>query len=168
MLNPALHAELKLTRSSLFHRRRWRQKGQRWKQYSVRTSIGEFCDCHTLLMLENVTRLFTNNCDFAQWPQQILLCLKWVIYITDDYETILTQSCMKSLKFLLHFSVACLQKPTEGTSTFLLLSLFLRWPLSDFVSVCRDHSGGNKGLKKLHNSCRVYGNAADNIPGLTQ
>ncbi|XP_075895931.1 putative hydrolase PNKD [Nelusetta ayraudi] len=30
-----------------------------------------------------------------------------------------------------------------------------------------DHSGGNKGLKKLHNSCRVYGNAADNIPGLT-
>ncbi|XP_034740546.1 probable hydrolase PNKD [Etheostoma cragini] len=30
-----------------------------------------------------------------------------------------------------------------------------------------DHSGGNKGLKKLHGSCRVYGNAADNIPGLT-
>ncbi|XP_035031270.1 probable hydrolase PNKD [Hippoglossus stenolepis] len=30
-----------------------------------------------------------------------------------------------------------------------------------------DHSGGNKGLKKLHSSCRVYGNAADNIPGLT-
>uniref|UniRef100_A0A8C6Q1R2 PNKD metallo-beta-lactamase domain containing n=1 Tax=Nothobranchius furzeri TaxID=105023 RepID=A0A8C6Q1R2_NOTFU len=30
-----------------------------------------------------------------------------------------------------------------------------------------DHSGGNKGLKRLHGSCRVYGNAADNIPGLT-
>ncbi|XP_020496763.1 probable hydrolase PNKD [Labrus bergylta] len=30
-----------------------------------------------------------------------------------------------------------------------------------------DHSGGNKGLKRLHNSCRVYGNVADNIPGLT-
>ncbi|XP_061782596.1 probable hydrolase PNKD [Nerophis lumbriciformis] len=30
-----------------------------------------------------------------------------------------------------------------------------------------DHSGGNKWLKRLHNSCRVYGNAADNIPGLT-
>ncbi|XP_067113254.1 probable hydrolase PNKD isoform X1 [Osmerus mordax] len=30
-----------------------------------------------------------------------------------------------------------------------------------------DHSGGNKGLKRLHNACRVYGNATDNIPGLT-
>ncbi|XP_056145412.1 probable hydrolase PNKD [Lampris incognitus] len=30
-----------------------------------------------------------------------------------------------------------------------------------------DHSGGNKELKKLHSSCRVYGNATDNIPGLT-
>ncbi|XP_069554752.1 probable hydrolase PNKD [Brachyistius frenatus] len=30
-----------------------------------------------------------------------------------------------------------------------------------------DHSGGNKGLKRLHGSCRVYGHAADNIPGLT-
>ncbi|KAF3842953.1 hypothetical protein F7725_001802 [Dissostichus mawsoni] len=30
-----------------------------------------------------------------------------------------------------------------------------------------DHSGGNKGLKRIHSSCRVYGNAADNIPGLT-
>ncbi|XP_008327114.1 putative hydrolase PNKD [Cynoglossus semilaevis] len=30
-----------------------------------------------------------------------------------------------------------------------------------------DHSGGNKGLKKLYSSCRVYGNSADNIPGLT-
>ncbi|KAG7466944.1 hypothetical protein MATL_G00147780 [Megalops atlanticus] len=30
-----------------------------------------------------------------------------------------------------------------------------------------DHSGGNKGLKRLHSSCRVYGNAMDNIPGLT-
>ncbi|KAJ3591954.1 hypothetical protein NHX12_007084 [Muraenolepis orangiensis] len=29
-----------------------------------------------------------------------------------------------------------------------------------------DHSGGNNALKKIH-SCRVYGNAADNIPGLT-
>ncbi|XP_034549287.1 probable hydrolase PNKD [Notolabrus celidotus] len=30
-----------------------------------------------------------------------------------------------------------------------------------------DHSGGNKGLRRLYNSCKVYGNAADNIPGLT-
>ncbi|XP_040057079.2 putative hydrolase PNKD isoform X2 [Gasterosteus aculeatus] len=30
-----------------------------------------------------------------------------------------------------------------------------------------DHSGGNKGLKRIHAACRVYGNAADNIPGLT-
>ncbi|XP_077584125.1 putative hydrolase PNKD [Stigmatopora nigra] len=30
-----------------------------------------------------------------------------------------------------------------------------------------DHSGGNKLLQRLHNSCRVYGNAADNIPALT-
>ncbi|KAJ8012858.1 hypothetical protein DPEC_G00047240 [Dallia pectoralis] len=30
-----------------------------------------------------------------------------------------------------------------------------------------DHSGGNKGLQKLHSLCRVYGNATDNIPGLT-
>ncbi|XP_047227580.1 probable hydrolase PNKD [Girardinichthys multiradiatus] len=30
-----------------------------------------------------------------------------------------------------------------------------------------DHSGGNKGLKRLHGSCHVYGSAADNIPGLT-
>ncbi|KAK7938522.1 hypothetical protein WMY93_001848 [Mugilogobius chulae] len=31
-----------------------------------------------------------------------------------------------------------------------------------------DHSGGNKGLKRLHSSCRVYGSAVDNVPGLTQ
>nr|XP_057938849.1 probable hydrolase PNKD isoform X2 [Doryrhamphus excisus] len=30
-----------------------------------------------------------------------------------------------------------------------------------------DHSGGNKWLKRLYSSCRIYGNAADNIPGLT-
>ncbi|XP_014874630.1 putative hydrolase PNKD [Poecilia latipinna] len=30
-----------------------------------------------------------------------------------------------------------------------------------------DHSGGNKGLKRLHSACHVYGSAADNIPGLT-
>ncbi|XP_053732813.1 probable hydrolase PNKD isoform X1 [Synchiropus splendidus] len=30
-----------------------------------------------------------------------------------------------------------------------------------------DHSGGNKCLKKIHSKCRVYGNAADNVPGLT-
>uniref|UniRef100_A0A3Q4ARZ3 Metallo-beta-lactamase domain-containing protein n=1 Tax=Mola mola TaxID=94237 RepID=A0A3Q4ARZ3_MOLML len=30
-----------------------------------------------------------------------------------------------------------------------------------------DHSGGNKGLKRLHGSCRVYGSVDDNIPGLT-
>lgn len=36
------------------------------------------------------------------------------------------------------------------------------------VALYRDHSGGNKGLKRIHAACRVYGNAADNIPGLTQ
>ncbi|MGH0152800.1 UNVERIFIED_CONTAM: hypothetical protein FKN15_069327, partial [Acipenser sinensis] len=36
-----------------------------------------------------------------------------------------------------------------------------------FCSYSRDHSGGNKGLRRLHSSCRVYGNAMDNIPGLT-
>ncbi|KAG9463661.1 hypothetical protein GDO78_021342 [Eleutherodactylus coqui] len=30
-----------------------------------------------------------------------------------------------------------------------------------------DHSGGNKALKKLYRSCRVYGNACDDIPELT-
>ncbi|XP_063072930.1 probable hydrolase PNKD [Engraulis encrasicolus] len=30
-----------------------------------------------------------------------------------------------------------------------------------------DHSGGNRVLKRLHPGCRVYGNAIDNIPGLT-
>uniref|UniRef100_A0A8C7XY59 PNKD metallo-beta-lactamase domain containing n=1 Tax=Oryzias sinensis TaxID=183150 RepID=A0A8C7XY59_9TELE len=30
-----------------------------------------------------------------------------------------------------------------------------------------DHSGGNKGLKRLHSACPVYGSAVDNIPGLT-
>uniref|UniRef100_A0A671MDB0 Probable hydrolase PNKD n=1 Tax=Sinocyclocheilus anshuiensis TaxID=1608454 RepID=A0A671MDB0_9TELE len=31
----------------------------------------------------------------------------------------------------------------------------------------RDHSGGNRALKRRYRSCRVYGNAMDNIPGLT-
>ncbi|XP_072301271.1 probable hydrolase PNKD [Eucyclogobius newberryi] len=30
-----------------------------------------------------------------------------------------------------------------------------------------DHSGGNKGLKRLYSLCRVYGSAVDNVPGLT-
>ncbi|XP_068185419.1 probable hydrolase PNKD [Antennarius striatus] len=30
-----------------------------------------------------------------------------------------------------------------------------------------DHSGGNKELRRFHSSCRVYGSAVDNIPGLT-
>ncbi|XP_028833718.1 putative hydrolase PNKD [Denticeps clupeoides] len=30
-----------------------------------------------------------------------------------------------------------------------------------------DHSGGNRILRRLYNSCRVYGNNMDNIPGLT-
>uniref|UniRef100_UPI00398E731D probable hydrolase PNKD n=1 Tax=Pristiophorus japonicus TaxID=55135 RepID=UPI00398E731D len=30
-----------------------------------------------------------------------------------------------------------------------------------------DHSGGNKALKKIYKSCRVYGSSRDNIPGLT-
>uniref|UniRef100_H3AMD9 PNKD metallo-beta-lactamase domain containing n=1 Tax=Latimeria chalumnae TaxID=7897 RepID=H3AMD9_LATCH len=32
----------------------------------------------------------------------------------------------------------------------------------------RDHSGGNKTLKKLYKKCRVYGSSTDNIPGLTE
>lgn len=38
----------------------------------------------------------------------------------------------------------------------------------DVDDAFRDHSGGNKGLRRLHSSCPVYGSAADNIPGLTQ
>ncbi|XP_062853747.1 probable hydrolase PNKD [Trichomycterus rosablanca] len=30
-----------------------------------------------------------------------------------------------------------------------------------------DHSGGNQALRRHYSSCRVYGNAMDNIPGLT-
>ncbi|XP_044160170.1 probable hydrolase PNKD [Bufo gargarizans] len=30
-----------------------------------------------------------------------------------------------------------------------------------------DHSGGNKALKKLYRTCRVYGNSCDDIPELT-
>ncbi|XP_018408067.1 PREDICTED: probable hydrolase PNKD isoform X2 [Nanorana parkeri] len=30
-----------------------------------------------------------------------------------------------------------------------------------------DHSGGNKSLKKLHKSCRVFGSSCDDIPELT-
>ncbi|TRY82800.1 hypothetical protein DNTS_025569 [Danionella cerebrum] len=30
-----------------------------------------------------------------------------------------------------------------------------------------DHSGGNRALRRRYTSCRVYGNAMDNIPGLT-
>ncbi|XP_028662327.1 probable hydrolase PNKD [Erpetoichthys calabaricus] len=50
---------------------------------------------------------------------------------------------------------ACLEQ--EGVKLEAILCTHKHW----------DHSGGNKGLKKLNSSCRVYGNALDNIPGLT-
>ncbi|RXM99296.1 putative hydrolase PNKD [Acipenser ruthenus] len=50
---------------------------------------------------------------------------------------------------------ACLEQ--EGVTLEAILCTHKHW----------DHSGGNKGLKRLHSSCRVYGNAMDNIPGLT-
>ncbi|MBN3300956.1 PNKD hydrolase, partial [Amia calva] len=50
---------------------------------------------------------------------------------------------------------ACLEE--EGVTLEAILCTHKHW----------DHSGGNKGLKRLHSSCRVYGNAMDNIPGLT-
>ncbi|KPP67335.1 hypothetical protein Z043_114087 [Scleropages formosus] len=50
---------------------------------------------------------------------------------------------------------ACLEK--EGATLEAILCTHKHW----------DHSGGNKVLKRRHSPCRVYGNAADNIPGLT-
>ncbi|XP_006636373.2 probable hydrolase PNKD [Lepisosteus oculatus] len=50
---------------------------------------------------------------------------------------------------------ACLED--EGVTLEAILCTHKHW----------DHSGGNKGLRRLHSSCRVYGSAMDNIPGLT-
>ncbi|XP_043930746.1 probable hydrolase PNKD isoform X2 [Protopterus annectens] len=50
---------------------------------------------------------------------------------------------------------ACLEQ--EGAELEAILCTHKHW----------DHSGGNKALKKLHKSCKVYGNSFDNIPGLT-
>ncbi|KAG9340803.1 hypothetical protein AGOR_G00071380 [Albula goreensis] len=50
---------------------------------------------------------------------------------------------------------ACLKE--EGVSLEAILCTHKHW----------DHSGGNEGLRRLHSSCRVYGSAVDNIPGLT-
>lgn len=86
-----------------------------------------------------------------------------------------TKLSVKWLNFFLNFSaietISCFKASRTSNSSGRHPScccLVPFWPPFDFGSVCRDHSGGNKGLKKLHNSCRVYGNAADNIPGLTQ
>ncbi|XP_038646081.1 probable hydrolase PNKD isoform X1 [Scyliorhinus canicula] len=49
----------------------------------------------------------------------------------------------------------CLEK--EGATLEAILTTHKHW----------DHSGGNKVLKKIYKSCRVYGTSRDNIPGLT-
>ncbi|XP_069792085.1 probable hydrolase PNKD isoform X2 [Narcine bancroftii] len=50
---------------------------------------------------------------------------------------------------------ACLEE--EGATLEAILTTHKHW----------DHSGGNKVLKKIHKSCRVYGSSRDNIPALT-
>uniref|UniRef100_A0A672M7R0 Probable hydrolase PNKD n=1 Tax=Sinocyclocheilus grahami TaxID=75366 RepID=A0A672M7R0_SINGR len=50
---------------------------------------------------------------------------------------------------------ACLEE--EGVALQAVLCTHKHW----------DHSGGNRALKRRYRSCRVYGNAMDNIPGLT-
>ncbi|XP_050969380.1 probable hydrolase PNKD [Labeo rohita] len=50
---------------------------------------------------------------------------------------------------------ACLEE--EGVVLQAVLCTHKHW----------DHSGGNRALKRRYRSCRVYGNAMDNIPGLT-
>ncbi|XP_078408795.1 putative hydrolase PNKD isoform X1 [Cetorhinus maximus] len=45
----------------------------------------------------------------------------------------------------------------EGATLEAILTTHKHW----------DHSGGNKVLKKIYKSCRVYGTSRDNIPGLT-
>uniref|UniRef100_A0A8B9KDG4 PNKD metallo-beta-lactamase domain containing n=1 Tax=Astyanax mexicanus TaxID=7994 RepID=A0A8B9KDG4_ASTMX len=50
---------------------------------------------------------------------------------------------------------SCLEE--EGVTLEAILCTHKHW----------DHSGGNRALKRLHSSCRVYGNLMDNIPGLT-
>ncbi|KAL7890640.1 hypothetical protein AOLI_G00001160 [Acnodon oligacanthus] len=53
------------------------------------------------------------------------------------------------------FVQACLEE--EGVTLEAILCTHKHW----------DHSGGNRALRRLHSSCRVYGNLMDNIPGLT-
>ncbi|XP_067890890.1 probable hydrolase PNKD [Heterodontus francisci] len=50
---------------------------------------------------------------------------------------------------------ACLEQ--EGATLEAILTTHKHW----------DHSGGNKVLKKIYKSCRVYGTSRDNIPELT-
>ncbi|XP_062907467.1 probable hydrolase PNKD isoform X1 [Mobula hypostoma] len=50
---------------------------------------------------------------------------------------------------------ACLEE--EGATLEAILTTHKHW----------DHSGGNKVLKKIHKTCRIYGSSRDNIPALT-
>ncbi|KAM4626524.1 putative hydrolase PNKD [Discoglossus pictus] len=50
---------------------------------------------------------------------------------------------------------ACLER--EGVTLEAILCTHKHW----------DHSGGNKALKRLYQSCRVYGSSCDDIPELT-
>uniref|UniRef100_A0A4W4HFD9 PNKD metallo-beta-lactamase domain containing n=1 Tax=Electrophorus electricus TaxID=8005 RepID=A0A4W4HFD9_ELEEL len=50
---------------------------------------------------------------------------------------------------------ACLEE--EGVTLEAIFCTHKHW----------DHSGGNRALRRYHSSCRVYGSATDNIPGLT-
>ncbi|XP_078259385.1 putative hydrolase PNKD isoform X3 [Rhinoraja longicauda] len=50
---------------------------------------------------------------------------------------------------------ACLEE--EGVTLEAILTTHKHW----------DHSGGNKVLKKIHKTCRIYGSSRDNIPALT-
>lgn len=50
---------------------------------------------------------------------------------------------------------SCLEE--EGATLAAILTTHKHW----------DHSGGNKVLKKIHKTCRIYGSTTDNIPALT-
>ncbi|XP_030638371.1 putative hydrolase PNKD [Chanos chanos] len=51
---------------------------------------------------------------------------------------------------------ACLEE--EGVTLEAILCTHKHW----------DHSGGNQALRRVYSSCQIYGNAIDNIPGLTR
>lgn len=57
---------------------------------------------------------------------------------------------------------------TQNVPALVAIKTKNKYQFSVIVVFQRDHSGGNKELKRLHSSCRVYGSATDNIPGLTQ